>query len=390
MTDRTDHPLRDKAAIVGVGYTEFSKASGVSTLTLALRAIAAAVGDAGLTVADVDGVACHRVGDSAPAALVAQSLGLQDLRFHYDIFGGGSVSAGVVAGAAMAVATGQADCVVCWRAINARSGHRMGGTGRGAPDTPEFQYLAPYGHVTPPQHFAMYARAYMHEFGVTAEDLGRVAVLQRENASKSPRAMMRTPLTMEEYLASRWVVEPFRLYDCCLETDAAVALVVMSADRARHLPHTPVLVSGATHGGGHNWFSNRSEWSPSGAAAMSRRLYEMAGIGPGRDRRCRTVRRVHVARAPPAGGLRLLPAGGGGAFVADGHTALGGALPVNTHGGHLSEGYVHGLNHVAEAVTQLRWAADARQVPGAEVALSTGQPGYVAGTSSALLLRRAS
>jgi len=390
VTDRTDHPLRDKAAIVGVGYTEFSKASGVSTLTLALRAIAAAVGDAGLTVADVDGVACHRVGDSAPAALVAQSLGLQDLRFHYDIFGGGSVSAGVVAGAAMAVATGQADCVVCWRAINARSGHRMGGTGRGAPDTPEFQYLAPYGHVTPPQHFAMYARAYMHEFGVTAEDLGRVAVLQRENASKSPRAMMRTPLTMEEYLASRWVVEPFRLYDCCLETDAAVALVVMSADRARHLPHTPVLVSGATHGGGHNWFSNRSEWSPSGAAAMSRRLYEMAGIGPDE---------IDVAELYDAfTSLVLLqledygfcPPGEAGAFVADGHTALGGALPVNTHGGHLSEGYVHGLNHVAEAVTQLRWAADARQVPGAEVALSTGQPGYVAGTSSALLLRRAS
>src|SRR5439155_19152230 len=192
--------LRDAAAIAGVGYTEYSKNSGVSTLALALRAIRAALDDAGLTIADVDGVACHRVGDSVQAALVAQSLGVRDLRYHLDLFGGGSTSASVVASAAMAVATGMAECVVCWRAINARSEFRMGGTGRATPDTVEFQYQAPYGYMTPPQQFAMVARAYMHEFGVTAEDLGRVAVTQRAHAAQNERAMMRTPLTMDDYL----------------------------------------------------------------------------------------------------------------------------------------------------------------------------------------------
>ena len=262
------HPLRDRAAIAGIGATEFSKNSGVSTLALALRAVSTALGDAGLAIGDVDGVACHRVGDSVPAVLVAHSLGIQDLRFHYDLFGGGSASAGVLAGAAMAVATGQADCVVCWRAINARSEWRMGGTGRAAPDTPEYQYLVPYGHVTPPQHFAMFARAYMDAYGVGAEDLGRIAIQQRTNAALSPRAMMRTPLTMEDYLASRWIVEPFRLFDCCLETDAAVALVVTSAERARDLAQVPVLISGATYGSGHTWYSNhRADWTTTAAAS---------------------------------------------------------------------------------------------------------------------------
>jgi acetyl-CoA acetyltransferase len=385
------HPLRDRAAIVGIGYTEFSKNSGVSTLALALRAIAAALTDAGLSIGDVDGVACHRVGDSAPAVLVAHSLGIQDLRFHHDLFGGGSASAGVLAGAAMAVAAGQAECVVCWRAINARSEWRMGGTGRAAPDTPEFQYLVPYGHFTPPQHFAMFARAYMHAYGVEAEDLGRIAIQQRDNAVKSSRAMMRTPLTMQDYLASRWVAEPLRLYDCCLETDGAVALVVTSAVRARDLAHVPVLISGATYGSGHTWFSNhRGDWTTTAAAVMSKRLYEMAGIGPLEV----DVAELYDAFTP----LVLLQLedygfcqkGEAAALVAEGATAIGGRLPVNTHGGHLSEGYVHGLNHAVEAVNQLRWACGDRQVARAEVALSTGQPGYVAGSSSAVILRRAS
>ena len=158
--------LRDKAAIAGVGFTEFSKNSGVSTLTLALRAIRAALDDAGLRTSDVDGVACHRVGDSVQAVVVAHSLGIGDLRFHYDLWGGGSASAGVVGAAAMAVATGTAEVVVCWRAINARSEFRMGGTGRAAPDTVEFQYQTPYGYSTPPQQFAMVSRAYMHAAGV--------------------------------------------------------------------------------------------------------------------------------------------------------------------------------------------------------------------------------
>jgi acetyl-CoA acetyltransferase len=381
--------LRDKAAIAGVGYTEFSKNSGVSTLTLALRAVTTALADAGLTVADVDGVACHRVGDSAQAVIVAQSLGIQDLSFHLDMFGGGSTSHQIVAAAAMAVTTGVADTVVCWRAINARSEWRMGGTGRAAPETVEFQYQVPYGYATPPQQYAMQARAFMQHYGVTAEDLGHVAITQRNYALQSPRAMMRKPLTMEEYLASRWIVEPLRLYDCCLETDAAVAVVVTTTERARTLARPPVLISGAAYGSGHTLFSNhRGDIATSAAADLAPRLYAMAGIGPQEI----DVAELYDAFTPlvltQLEDYGLCPRGEAAAFVREGQTAPGGRLPVNTHGGHLSEGYVHGLNHLAEAVTQLRGDAGARQVAGAEVALSTAQPGYVAGTTSALLLRK--
>ena len=385
------HPLRDRAAIVGVGYTEFSKNSGVSTLALALRAIRAALDDAGLTHRDVDGVACHRVGDSAQAAVVAQSLGVDDLRYHLDLWGGGGTSAGVIGSAAMAVATGVAECIVCWRAVNARSEFRMGGTDRAAPDTVEFQYQEPYGYFAPPQQFAMVARAYMDAFGVTAEDLGRVAITQRNHARDNERAMARSPLSMDDYLASRWVVEPLRLFDCCLETDAAVALVVTSTERARDLKPVPVLVSGAAFGSGHTLYSNgRADFTTSAAARMAPRLYAMAGIGPDEL----DVAELYDAFTPlvllQLEDYGLCAKGDAAGLVADGATALGGRVPVNTHGGHLSEGYVHGLNHVAEAVAQLRGTCGSRQVPGAEVALSTGQPGYVSGATSAVILRRAS
>jgi acetyl-CoA acetyltransferase len=383
------HPLRDRAAIAGVGYTEFSKHSGVSTQTLALRAIRAALDDAGLTIDDVDGVACHRVGDSVQAALVAQALGVRDLRFHLDLFGGGSASASVVGSAAMAVAAGMADCVVCWRAINARSEFRMGGTGRAAPDTVEFQYQTSYGYMTPPQQFAMVARAYLDAFGVKAEDLGRVALTQREHAIPNERAMMRTPITMEDYLASRWVVEPLRLLDCCLETDAGVALVVTRVEHARDLRHVPVRITGAAFGGGHTLYSNdRGDLTRSAAADSSKRLYAMSGLGPEDI----DVAELYDAFTPlvliQLEDYGFCKKGDAAGFMADGTTALGGALPVNTHGGFLSEGYVHGLNHVAEAVAQLRDTCGQRQVDGAEVALSTGQPGFVAGTTSALILTR--
>jgi acetyl-CoA acetyltransferase len=184
------------------------------------------------------------------------------------------------------------------------------------------------------------------------------------------------------------VVEPFRLYDCCLETDAAIAVVLTTAERARTLRRPPVLVSGAVWGGGHTLYSNhREDLARSAAADASKRLYEMAGVGPADiDVAC-----IYDAFTPLVLiGLEdygFCPKGDAAAFVADGNIALGGSLPVNPHGGHLSEGYVHGINHIAEAVSQLRGESGPRQVPGAAVALSTGQPGYVAGAMSALILR---
>ncbi len=382
--------LSEKAAIAGIGYTEFSTNSGVSTLTLALRAIMAALEDAGLPPDRLDGVATHRVGDSIPAAIVAQALGVRDLRYYVDQFGGGGASHSIVGQAAMAVASGMADYVVCYRAINARSEFRMGGTGRPPVDAVETQYQAPYGYLAPPQQYAMVARAYMLKYGTDARQFGAVAVTQRGYAERNPRALMRKPMTMDEYLASRPIVEPFRLFDCCLETDGAVAVLVTTAERARALRKPPVLISGAVWGGGHTLFSNQqSDLALSAAHRTAPRLFAMAGMTPA-DVDVAEIYDCFTFAVP----LQLedygfCPAGEGGGFVADGNTAPGGRLPVNTHGGFLSEGYVHGLNHVCEAVSQLRGDAGERQVPNAEVALSTGAPGYVGGATSALLLRRA-
>jgi len=379
----------DMAAIAGVGYTEFSRNSGVSTLTLALRAIMAALEDAGLPPDRVDGIATHRVGDSIQAAIVAQAMGITDLHYFTDHFGGGGSSHAVVGQAALAVASGVADYVVCYRAINARSEFRMGGTGRPAVDSIETQYQVPYGYVAPPQQYAMVASAYMHRYGVTEEHLGAVALTQRAYAAANERALMRTPLTYEDYLASRWVAEPFRLLDCCLETDGAVAILVCSAERARDLARRPALIRAAAWGGGQTLLSNRQpEAGTSSAARMAPRLFGIAGLTPG-DIDLAMIYDCFTAAVP----LQLedygfCAKGEGGEFVLSGATALGGSLPVNTHGGFLSEGYVHGWNHIAEAVQQLRGAAGERQVAGADIALSTGAPGYVGGVTSALILRR--
>ena len=383
-----DHPFRDRAAIVGVGYTEFSRNSGVSTLALALRAISEAVADAGLTLRDIDGVACHRVGDSVQAPVVLHALGMPDCRYYVDQFGGGSASHSIVGQAALAVIGGVADTVVCWRAINARSEFRMGGTGRPPPDVVEFQYQTPYGYATPPQQFAALARTYMDRYGVPREHFGNVAIQQRWYAQRSPRAVMKTPLTMDDYLSSRWIAEPLCLFDCCLETDAAIAVVVTSAERARDLRHVPVTISGAVWGSGHTLFSNHRDFGGTAAVANAPRLYSMAGVGPDDiDVAC-----LYDAFTPlvlmQLEDFGFCGKGEAGAFVAEGNTTPTGKLPVNPHGGHLSEGYVHGLNHVAEAVQQLRHASGERQAVGAEIALSTGQQGWVAGTSSGLILRR--
>ena len=273
--------IRDQVAIAGIGCTEFSKDSGVSTLTLGTRAILAALDDAGVPAADLDGLATFRVGDSVLPAILAQALGIKDLKYYVDQFGGGSVSHSIIGQAALAVHAGIADYVVCYRALNARSEFRMGGTGRPLVDAVETQYQAPYGYFTPPQQFAMAARAHMERYGTTEAQFGQIAVTQRAHAVDNERALMREPIGLDDYFASRWVVEPFRLFDCCLETDAAVAVLVTSAERARDLKQTPVLISGATWGSGRTLYSNEQpDLTRTAAADMAPRLFEMAGVSP--------------------------------------------------------------------------------------------------------------
>jgi acetyl-CoA acetyltransferase len=383
--------IGDKTAIVGVGYTPFSTNSGVSTLTLALRAIMAALEDAGLSPADVDGVATHRGGDSTPPQLVADSLGIAHLNYVVDQQGGGGTSHAVVAHAALALAAGLADCVVCYRAINARSEMRMGFTGRAPTVQIESQYLAPYGFFAPPQHFAMVAREYMIRYGARPEHFGALAVQSRANAVDNPRAMMRTPITLDDYFNSRPIVEPFRLLDCCLETDACVALVLTRADRARTLRKPPALIRSAAIGGGYSLYSNqRPDHATSVAKALGEGLFKRAGMTPGHIDVAELYDCFTYSVVVQLEDYGFCAKGQGGPYIASGATARqGGELPVNTHGGFLSEGYVHGFNHMAEAVLQLRGEAGPTQAGRPEVVLSTGQAGYAGGTSSALILRRA-
>lgn len=382
--------LRDATAVAGIGYHPFSKHSGTCTLDMAVTAILAAVADAGLTPSDIDGLATHHVNDSAAVSDVAFALGLDNVSWAHEELGGGSKAPAMVGHAAAAVQHGLARNVVVYRSLNGRSGPRMGGTG-GGPVLPrrDVRFQVPYGLVSPSQTYALGARMHMNRFGTTEEQLGRIAVAQRDFAVDNDRAVMRKPITIEDHLASRWVAEPFRLLDCCLETDGACALVLTTTERARDLPHHPVTVRAWASAMGRNGFSHGGDdLTATTASLVARELWSRAGLGPADIDVAELYDAFTYAVLVQLEDYGFCAKGEGGAFVDSGATARGGSLPVNTHGGFLSEGYVHGLNHITEAVQQLRHDAGARQVPGCETALSTAQPGPPTGNSSAVLLRR--
>jgi acetyl-CoA acetyltransferase len=389
MTDHSRFP-RGQAAIVGIGCTEFSKDSGVGVFTLAARAVKAAVADAGLKVEDVDGLCTFGTNDSIAPNILAQALGIQSLSFYVDQFYGGSVSLSMLGQATLALSAGVADCVVCYRALNGRSGVRMSGSsvggGQRLPWDMQFKVSAKY--IAPAQEIAMAARAHMLKYGTTNEDFGRIAILSRTHALDNERAMMRTPMTMDDYLASRWIVEPFRKFDCCLETDGAVAVVLVRADRAKDLPHRPALVQGAAWGGGITVVNNgHRDLTESPARPLADRLYAAAGLGPSDIQFAELYDCFTYNVLSQIEGYGFAEPGTVGDKLADGtFDRTTGTLPLNTHGGLLSEGYIHGMNHVYEAVQQIRGDARHRQVAHHDVALVTGQLGYVSGYSSAAVL----
>jgi acetyl-CoA acetyltransferase len=391
VTSRPDRFPRAQAAIVGIGCTEFSKASGVTPFKLATRAVKAAIADAGLEISDIDGLCTYGTNDSVSPNLLAQAFGVTSMSFYIDQWMGGSVSMSIVGQAALAVSAGVADCVVCYRALNGRSGIRKNGSGGPPPRVPwDIQFKLPAGIMVPAQEMALNARAHMERYGTRSEDFGRIAVLCRENAQDNDRAMMRgKPLTLDEYMASEWIAEPFHKLDCCLETDGAVAVVITSAERARDLAHRPALIQGAAWGGGIDLANNGFEdLAVSPARPIAQRLYAAAGMG---------ASDIEFAELYDCFTYPVLSQLEGYGFAGEGEVPdmlrdgafdrNGGNLPINTHGGLLSEAYIHGLNHVYEAVEQIRGDAGSRQVERNDVALVTGQLGYISGYSSALILR---
>ena len=241
--------LRDKYAIAGIGWTDFSKKSGRTVRSLASEACLKATQDAGLTVADIDGIVSFNFNDSAPAIAVATELGVPQANYAVDYLAGGNGANLIILGAIAAIEAGLAKTVLCYRAMNGRSGFRLGG-GRDLAAYNITQYTAPFGWITYPQAMAMWCRRHMIEYGTNHEQLGEIAVTFRKNAELNERAMQRAPITMDDYYASRMIVDPFHMLDICLETDGACAVLVTSVERARDMPHKPIHVMGGAYGGG--------------------------------------------------------------------------------------------------------------------------------------------
>jgi acetyl-CoA acetyltransferase len=368
--------LRDKYAIAGIGYTDFTSDSGTTVLNLALHACRNAVLDAGIDMSEVDGVVSYHFGDSVPSIAVATGLGLPAARYAVEFSSGGNAANLIVQTAAAAIEAGLAKNVLCFRAMNGRSGFRLGG-GRDLNSHGITQYTAPFGWITYPQAMAMWCRRHMIEYGTTSEQLGTIAVTFRRNAMLNDRAMMRTPITLAEHQASRMIVDPFHLLDICLESDGACATLVTSAERAKDLRHKPVYIMGAAYGGGPNQGDDLFDairWpdhSHNYARYIADDLWRSAGVGPKDVDVAEIYDCFTYSVIMQLEGLGFCPEGEGGAFVQNGRIDHDGELPLNTHGGLLSEAYIHGFNHVIEAVEQLRGAAGPRQVPGAEIALTT-------------------
>lgn len=385
--------LRGAAAVAGIGATDFSKDSGRSELQLSAEATLTALDDAGLAASDVDGLVTFTMDNSSEIAL-ARELGMGELRFFSRISYGGGAACATVQQAAMAVATGVADVVVCYRGFNERSGQRFGQVQSWAAaqvntNGLDNAFSYPAGLSTPAATVAMQARRYMHEYGATSEDFGRVAVADRRHAAVNPHAWFHgRPITLEDHQASRMIADPLRLLDCCQESDGAVAIVVTSTERARDLRHGAVPVLAAAQGSATDQFVMTSYYRHDlgipEMGVVGRELWRQSGL---------LAEEMDVAilydHFTPYVLMQLEELGFCGrgeapGFVADGAIEIGGRLPVNTHGGQLGEAYIHGMNGIAEGVRQLRGAsvnqvADARHVL---VTAGTGVP------TSGLVLRR--
>ncbi|MFN3339577.1 MAG: lipid-transfer protein [Dietzia sp.] len=387
MSTLTGDALSNRAVIAGIGATDFSKDSGRSELRLAAEAVRAAVADAGLQPSDVDGLVSFTM-DTNTEIAVARAAGIGSLNFFSRIHYGGGAACATVQQAAMAVATGVAEVVVCYRAFNERSGMRFGQVNsalvqqvNSSGTDNAFSY--PHGLSTPAGFVAMVARRYMHEYGATSEDFGRVAVVDRKHAAVNPAAFFHgKPITLDDHQSSRYIAEPLHLLDCCQESDGGQAIVVTTPERARDLKHRPVSIAAAASGSGPDQYIMTSYYRPELAGLpemgiVGDQLWAQSGLRP--QDMDMAVLYDHFTPYVLMQLEELGFCGRGEAkdFVREpGALEVGGRLPLNTHGGQLGEAYIHGMNGIAEGVRQLR-GDSVNQVPGAEklvVTAGTGVP----------------
>ncbi len=385
---------RAAAAIVGSGATPYyfrGESAPQTIVELIGKAVHAALDDAGLAIDDVDGLAFFAFGFDT--GLILEQLGLRNVTFSHCVSGFGGGMAGMLDLAAMAVETGRAKTVVCIGATQ-QIGRRVGQALGNFSATPDNIFHRIAGLGGPGQALALSARRHMHRFGTRREAFGEVVMASRAAAANRETAFRRKPLTLDEYMAAPMLADPLCKFDFCLETDGALAFVVTGAERAADLPRKPVYITAVAQTADPDWgraffWLNHTDdaFVSAGAVTTARRLYALAGKGP---------QDIDVAllydHFSPLVIMQLedygfCARGEGGPFVESGAIRAGGTIPVNPHGGHLSEAYVVGMTHIREAVEQLRGTA-VNQVPGARTALVTGGPAPVPMTGAILSTER--
>lgn len=371
--------LRDRCAIAGIGHTDITRGTTRSTLELQLAAAMDAIADAGLAPSDIDGVIPNEMSGRIAEEFIL-NLGIEDLAYSTTVRTGGASVISSILSACLAISSGVARAVLVVAGRRGFSEQRV--STLSTPTVPVMrtveEFEKPYGSLVAAQWFAQSVQRHMHEYGTTADHLGHVAVTCREHANLNPRAYMHgRKMTLEDHRASRMITTPFRLLDCSLETDGAGAVVVTSAEHAADLPHRPVLISGIGEGHGTppTSITQKSDITlVEGLRRAGDRAFTMAGLGPG-DMDCAQLYdgfTWFVLASLEA--LRFCDRGESGPFVGDGNIRLGAALPVNTHGGLLSEGHMSGMNHVIEAAGQLRRTVEPeRQVAECDTVLVTNE-----------------
>ena len=403
--------LRDKYAIIGVGETTYTRGSNLTTRALGTWAVKNAMEDAGIPASEVDGMMSYSNNDSTPSPMIAGDLGIR-LNFYMDVYGGGSSSEALIGLAIGAIEAGMCSTVVVFRSMNGYSQVRIGGTGvrAAAPIGGDAVHTAPYGWLSAGQNFSPSFMRHMYDYGTTPEQVAMVKVIHSEHASNNPKAYYKQRLTVDDVLNSRMIVKPLHLLDCCVETDNATAVIVTRAERAYDYRNTPARILAVAGRVCKPRIDMHFQHGPISTVAgyyIKDIIWPNAGVGP---------EDIDITGAYDAFTFTTMlqledygfcKKGEGGDYVSSGIMRLGGERPNNTSGGHLCEGYTHGMNMIIENVRQLRGEVDCycptdnkgrrqhtydysggacRQVPDANISMNLGWA--MPGTGSSMVMRK--
>lgn len=377
----------ERVAIVGVGETQVGKVPGLSSLAFNQIAIKNAIENAGLSKDDIDGVFTQPP-YADPTFLhsiwVARTLGIKP-RYSADMNIGGATPVGMLVHAAQAVANGLCNVAVIAFGENGLSGRRQAHHGHYNQQYEDYE--RPYGRIGAPIAYAMAAQRHMHEYGTTSEQFGAIAVAMRKHAVLNENSQMHELITLEDHQSSPYIVEPFRLLDCCLVSDGGGAVVITTDDRAKDLPQKPIRILGVGSSHPHKNLQDADSLTVTGARESGPQAFAQAGLRPQDVDLAEIYDCFTYTVLVQIEDLGFCEKGEGGKFVEGGRIELGGELPVNTHGGLLSQAHIDGMLHIVEAVRQLRNECGKRQVPGAKVALVTGNGGELSTHWTAILGR---